>query len=319
MEKNYEAFLTELHRGLVLTGKLEEKDISFAKKGEKYAKNGDRMFVVCAVHEDTRELCGIYTEELYDRYIRGTEMHRLIADIMAEIAYARESGFFESTRKLSSYEQSRKYLFIRLLNAEQHRLDLEQAVFWSVGDIALVLYMKVGENENCITSIKMRRDYIEYWDMEPEVVFKEALMNTYRISPPRIFFWEKLLYDEYYTGDSFVGQMDFPLIRDARGNCLSTEVRTNGAVAAFLPGVADFLSELMGGDLYLVFTSIHEVMVHNAREVTCEELADVLADTIEEATPEEDYLTSSIYKYSRSDRKISCVCKRPLRNTGKVQ
>lgn len=36
------------------------------------------------------------------------------------------------------------------------------------------------------------------------------------------------------------------------GNCLSTEKRTNGAAAIFLPGVARRLSELLGSDLYLV-------------------------------------------------------------------
>ena len=64
------------------------------------------------------------------------------------------------------------------------------------------------------------------------------------------------------------------------GNCLSTEKRTNGAAAIFLPGVARRLAELMEADLYLVFTSVHEVMVHSADMVYPEDLKDVLMDTI---------------------------------------
>ena len=77
---------------------------------------------------------------------------------------------------------------------------------------------------------------------------------------------------------------------------LYTSKRTNGAAAIFLPGVARRLSELLGSDLYLVFTSVHEVMVHNADVVYPEDLKEVLSDTLEKATPEEDYLTSSIYR-----------------------
>ena len=47
------------------------------------------------------------------------------------------------------------------------------------------------------------------------------------------------------------------------GNCLSTSRKTNGAVAVFLPGVAERLAYLLDSDFYMVFTSIHEVMIHN--------------------------------------------------------
>lgn len=36
---------------------------------------------------------------------------------------------------------------------------------------------------------------------------------------------------------------DMSLKKDAIGNCLSTSVRTNGAVAVFLPGVAATIGE----------------------------------------------------------------------------
>lgn len=95
--------------------------------------------------------------------------------------------------------------------------------------------------------------------------------------------------------------------KDAMGNCLSTTIKTNGAVAIFLPGVAKRLADLLDSDFYMVFTSIHEVMVHNAEKVDPEDLKCVLADTIKEATPEADYLTSRIYKYDRKTHRFTCV------------
>ena len=97
------------------------------------------------------------------------------------------------------------------------------------------------------------------------------------------------------------------LQKDAMGNCLSTSEKTNGAVAVFLPGVAERLSYLLDSDFYMVFTSIHEVMIHNDHCVDPEDLESVLADTIKEATPEEDYLTSRIYQYCRETHRFICV------------
>ena len=89
------------------------------------------------------------------------------------------------------------------------------------------------------------------------------------------------------------------------GYCLSTEKRTNGAAAIFLPGVARRLAELMEADLYLVFSSDLEVMVHSADMVNTEDMKDVLMDTIKKAPPQEVYLTSSIYRYSRRTGEFS--------------
>ena len=58
--------------------------------------------------------------------------------------------------------------------------------------------------------------------------------------------------------------------------------KTNGAVAVFLPGVAEQLAYMLDSDFYMVFTSVHEVMIHNDKFVEPEDLQCVLRDTIRE-------------------------------------
>ena len=77
---------------------------------------------------------------------------------------------------------------------------------------------------------------LQKWEQDEQSVFNEALLNTYFISPPRIYCWEKLLYNLDYEGENFMNLLfDMSLKKDAIGNCLSTSVRTNGAVAVFYP------------------------------------------------------------------------------------
>lgn len=201
---------------------------------------------------------------------------------------------------LDNYEKIKGRLFIRLLNADKNRDMLKDTVYHQVGDIALVLYYLAGEKEGYILSTKVKDHFLEKWGRDREVVFESALVNTYFISPPRIYHWEKMLFDREYTGDNFMDLLNpYKPNRGISGNCLSTEKRTNGAAAIFLPGVARRLAELLESDLYLVFTSIHEVMIHSTDVVYPEDLKVVLLDTVKKATPKEDYLTSSIYRYSR--------------------
>ena len=99
-----------------------------------------------------------------------------------------------------------------------------------------------------MTSMKIKRHMIKNWNREEDEIFKEALLNTYFISPPRIYCWEKMIFDPRYDGENFMNILaDYPIRKDAIGNCLSTVRRTNGAVAVFLPGVAERLANLFQG------------------------------------------------------------------------
>lgn len=309
MERSYETFVEELRGNLLVALKMDESRIYFRKKGEGFADAGDRLFVECVSRKETREVCGIYTKEMYEHYrYHGNTMEDIVGEICKELDRVKRAGIFEGTKRLMDYEKAKKELFIRLLNADRNKKDLTHAIYRSIGDIAMVLYMRVAELDGCITSVKIREDYLEKWGMDREKVFDEALLNTYYMAPPRIYRWEQLWYDMDYQGDDFMDPVvDYKLNRQPTGNCLSTAKRTNGAVAVFMPGVAKRLGALLGDDMYLVFTSIHEVMIHSERVVDSEDLEAVLADTLKEATPEEDYLTSSIYRYNRDTDTFSCV------------
>lgn len=308
MEKEYETFIEELRQMLLDATGMREEQIFYKEKASGITETGDRLFIEYAVHEDGKEVCGIFIQELYENYQAGASMEGLAGQILHELELAKKEKYFEKTKNLLDYEKVRQDLFVRLLNAEQNRAELNHCVCRFIGDIAQVLYMRIGETQGRVTSVKIRREYMECWEENEEKVFEEALRNTLRISPPRIYCWEKLIDDPDYDGEIFLPQdKKLNLKKNAMGNCLSTSERTNGAVAVFLPGVAKRLSELMEQDLYLAFTSVHEVMIHNAKMTYPEELEEVLADTIQKATPREDYLSSRIYRYCRSTDTIICV------------
>ena len=84
-------------------------------------------------------------------------------------------------------------LFIRLLNVGKNREELNDAIFRTIGDIALVLYARMGELDGCSTSVKIKRHIFEKWNKDEQMTFNDALLNTYFISPPRIYCWEKLI------------------------------------------------------------------------------------------------------------------------------
>ena len=298
MEKSYENFVEVLRQSLLEETSYEEEMICYKKAEEYPPTSGDRLLLKNRQKEGVYEVCALYVRDLYDEFQNGWSMENIIEEILKRLDTISRSECFEKSKNLEDYEKVKEDLFIRLLNVVKHRDELQNAIFRTVGDIALVLYARMGELDGCSTSIKIKQHMLQKWEKDEQTVFNDALLNTYFISPPRIYCWEKLIYNMSYEGENFMNLLfDLPLKKDTFGNCLSTSTRTNGAVAVFLPGVAQRLGYLLGGGFYMVFTSVHEVMIHREENTDPRKLKEVLAETIEETTPEEDFLTYYVYHY----------------------
>ncbi len=145
--------------------------------------------------EGVYEVCALYVRDLYDEFQNGWSMENIIQEIMKRLDTLARSECFEKSKNLDSYEKVKGDLFIRLMNVVKYRDELKNAIFRTVGDIALVLYARMGELDGCSTSIKIKKHMLQKWEQDEQSVFNEALLNTYFISPPRIYCWEKLLYN----------------------------------------------------------------------------------------------------------------------------
>lgn len=250
----------------------------------------------------------MHVEELYVAYQNGIRLNTIVDYICSDVLHAKSIYVYDKTKELMDYDTAKSRLFVRLINYDRNADILRDVVHKTLGDIVFTVYAIVDENEFGIVSTKVLKSMVKKWDKNEDDIFNEAIKNTYYLTPPRIYKWEGVLCDESYAGESFMNDEDIcDLDKSFNGNILSTTRKTNGAVAVFLPGVAEKIAELLDSDFYMVFTSIHEVMIHNAKKVDPEDLKSVLTDTIRETVPEEDYLTSRIYKYNRRTHKFECV------------
>ena len=306
MKNDYERFVEELTQVILQKSHFPRKCLHF----ERHEGQGDRLYLECMDHERYKGICTLHTEELYLRYQNDAEfcLEDVVRDILDSAKRVTGDDLDQVSEAVSSYEKARENLFIRLLNYDRERRKLENMIYRRTGDIALVLYLRVKESEDCLTSARISRNVVQAWGRDEREVFRNALLNTYYLAPPRAYHWEKLLKDPCYEGENFMDILHpCRLSTDPCGNCISTKKKTNGAVSIFLPGVAQRIADLLQDDLYLAFTSIHEVMVHSVRTVELADLQSVLTSTIQESTPEQDFLTSHIYRYDRDRQCISCI------------
>lgn len=202
---SYEKFVENLRAYLLDTLNLQEERIYFeAKDEEGMAPNGDRLFMECRVSSEGKEVCGIHTEELYEDYLDGISIKRIGDTVTNEILKLKDARLFKKVQDVNNYSKVKGDLFIRLLNKKKHEKALENAVYKEVDGIACVLYMKVGQQDGRISSMKIHKASLADWGMDEDEAYENALANTYFLTPPRIYKWECLLFNPDYEGDDFM-------------------------------------------------------------------------------------------------------------------
>lgn len=304
MDKNYELFIGQLTNTIYETTDIPLENIKFVKKD-----GGDLLNIIFAEHDDAYEVCSVHVEELYVAYQNGIRLNTIVDYICSDVLHAKSIYVYDKTKELMDYDTAKSRLFVRLINYDRNADILRDVVHKTLGDIVFTVYAIVDENEFGIVSTKVLKSMVKKWDKNEDDIFNEAIKNTYYLTPPRIYKWEGVLCDESYAGESFMNDEDIcDLDKSFSGNILSTTRKTNGAVAVFLPGVAERIAELLDSDFYMVFTSIHEVMINSTGSgVDPKDLKLVLQDTLRKVTPSSDYLTEKIYKYNRRTHKFECV------------
>lgn len=281
-------------------------------------ETGFRVEFCAADEEETQDCMNVFTNEngklrlLTEKiYCKMKTEEKTLSEVVQAVKQSTDDflkmGIPGKLKQLQCYEQVKDKLFIRLLNVEKNKEELENSLYKQNGEIALTLYMKISNEDGKLTSCKVPLSYVEKWPVKKETVFEEAMKNTMSMMPPRVCEVLKLVQNPAYEGEDIYAS-DYIPEKDAVGNCMSTRLKTNGAVAIFYPGVARTFCHKLGAEgLYLAFTSVHEVMLHDEESVEPENLKTILEETIEEATPEEDVLTRHIYHYDLKSDQIEML------------
>ena len=169
---------------------------------------------------------------------------------------------------------------------------------------------KIISTDSAEDEVGMNNTVTVYFEEDDEEeVYKNALLNTYFLTPPRIYQLDRLTLEPDYEGEDFttISCESYRVSRICKcaGYGLSTSEQTNGAVAIFFPGVAQKLSEIFEDSFYIVFVKSHAVLVYPKKRWNPEVLKKRSKDTFEEDASEEDFLTDEIYYYDRCTRKIA--------------
>lgn len=315
----YEEFKKELYHNIIISGALRCKKVLLFEKRRtvtdkeyiklirkiNYCRYGCKSILVnedllCVFWYDKEIMKYRYwpVEMLYDGY-QKTKWNDLLPEIIFKIWN-------------DSYEQYKDRLIVKPVNYEQNSQELQECVFWSIGEhFALVLYdvLCVAEGEPYM--VKVSRETVRQWGISDDNVFWDALLNTKRKMPPRLFHANDPDYRKKSNGGIFMpgdGKRNISIDMNSReeraaGYRLTTPSRMGGAVALFYPGVKEQIGNLLGSDYYVGFICADEVMIYPVKNHITESLRRKV-QSVNVRMDTRNVLSSSIFRYSVARRDL---------------
>ncbi len=246
----------------------------------------------------------VYLNHFYEEYLEGRPLH----SILSEIAATLNSEIPElevNTNLYDNYDAIRHQIIFRLVNYERNEELLTSCPYLPFCDLAITFRWLVHSDSSGIASALITNKEMELWNITLEELYQTASINTRRLFPATIQPIQQLL-SEYLDKDSDIQELLEQTPDELQLFILSNEPRINGSTSMIYDGVlADFAKKIKK-DLYILPSSIHEVLLMPAtKEVEEQALLNLVRDANRTVVGLPDILSDSIYRFdSRRNRII---------------
>ena len=189
---------------------------------------------------------------------------------------------------------AKKSLFVKLVNTERNESLVEQSISKEFLDLSAVVRVVLKMDKEGMASMALSKGDAEILGMTEEEIYAAALANTLRLFPPKLMnLWR---YVEMSIG------AELPLGEDeVTTYILTNQKEVDGAIYFMSPEVVGAIAEALEDDLYILPSSVNEVLLVRASELEdgVDELKEMVRDANETVVAEKDILSYNVYHYDK--------------------
>ena len=249
----------------------------------------------------------IYLEQYFRLYQEGTTL----PDIQQQIlAYYQQHRFTENidTSFFTCLDNAQPQIVYKLIHYQKNKVLLEDLPHFAYLDLAIVFYCLVPNDSGENASILIHNSHLDYWGITKDSLLLFAQKNTPKLLPWRFDSLMDLLLPVLPTLHE---EEKLKFLQPSGDEKVPMYVLTNnrcyfGACCILYPDVLKNISETLEDNLYLLPSSIHEIIIIPAtfadnpddlHKIVCEvNLTEVAAEEI---------LSDSIYYYDKAANQVS--------------
>lgn len=298
VKEKFLSYMPDSYQGMEVRVDSVER-INRKLDGLKLYQDGNKSFVSPTV----------YISDMYKEYLKTGDLQETIqnaADTMDRVCR-------QSVVSLDKSKAQDNIIF-QLVNTVQNEDILKNMPHREFQDLSIIYRWVVSVDERGMSSTMINNNLAKELGMGEEQLFKAAAENTRRILPPVVQSMNEVMRDMFVAdgmpkelADLMIGEQEPEMTMWV----ISNERKIDGAASMLYEDKLHNLAEKVGTDLYILPSSIHEVIAVSVEMGEPEELARMVSEVNMDQVDLSERLSNQVYHYDKDLRKITLATDTP--------
>lgn len=263
--------------------------------------NGCELDGLVIMERDNNVSPNIYLNSFYGDYKSGITIDDIAENIL-RLYDENKNKIVIDSKFFLDFANLRHRIVYKVVNYERNRQLLEQIPYKKILDLAVVYYCLIEQFDDMSATALIYNTHMQSWKVTENDIYRAAYENTpkllgYSIKSMSSLLMEKLEYEN-------IEGMSIDDMKELEENdmyVLTNESRLNGASCMLYDNVLKDFADSIESDLYILPSSIHEVILLPKRDVYDKnDLKSMVNEVNTENVSPDEVLSDQVYIYERA-------------------
>lgn len=297
--KNIEEFQEFVKENLVSYLPDELKDATIESRNVT-KNNGITLHAIEVTQKNSNVAPMLYLESFFNS-LETQSIDGVMENIATAIAESTPAELDGVVEKFQDFDFVRNHVIMVAVNTERNSELLSNIPHYDKEDLSLIYKVMLGNIYGSLATITIRNEHMQFWGVTAEEIHEIALANTKKLLPATIQSMNDVL-SRMIPKDKLPEDLKVVLFDDIPANqqmyVITNNNMINGATTIFYDDALENLSKKLGTDLYIMPSSIHEVIAVSTDMGTPEALSEMVKEVNSSQVAEEEQLSDNVYYYS---------------------
>ena len=234
-------------------------------------------------------------DEIFHAMERGRDYSEVLSGVTESLKGSLEHMPKFQVSDLTNYAEMKNRLAMEVVSAERNAKMLQDVPHEQMEDIAVVYRLVLDSSKDASSTILVTNDLMDKFGITHEQLHDDAMKNAPLIRPAEIKGMGETL-NEIEHGPVLEPDPDEFLF------VAGVPDQTHGAAVIAYPNFFEEAAEKLGGDYFIIPSSIHEVLlVKDTGEMNARDLAALIREVNATEVAPEDVLTDHAYHYDSKE------------------
>ena len=199
--------------------------------------------------------------------------------------------------ELMNYEAAKKYLCFDVVGSDRNADMLEKVPHTDKENISMVYRLQLDSTENGAATVLITNAMMEQFGVTKEQLHADAMENAQEIRPADFRTMAAVMAEMMGMPEEMMADMAPPMY------VATNQDKVQGAAVMFYPDFMDQAAKELGGDIFILPSSVHEVLIlPDDGNMNAQELMEMVTSINASEVSPEDRLTDSVYHYDAQER-----------------